>query len=311
MKNKEQFKGHKMFKQTPISKDLNLSEVVYGAWRLADDCDTSTANVRSKIDACLEQNITTFDHADIYGDYQCEILFGKALAEQPSLRDQMQLVSKCGIAIPSQQYPQRGVKHYDTSAAYINMSVDNSLRNLRSEQLDLLMIHRPDPFMDVVQTAKALDALVDSGKVKTVGVSNFAAADWRVLQKHMSHKLIVNQIELSLLESNSLRDGTLADIQIDDMKAMAWSPLAGGALFGDSAAAIRLQPLLTELCHRFNCGVDHLAIAWLLAHPGGIIPVVGTNNLDRIKALSAILNVELDRETWFDLYSTANGCEVP
>jgi len=127
----------------------------------------------------------------------------------------------------------------------------------------------------------------------------------------MSHNLIVNQIELSLLESNSLRDGTLADLQTDDMKAMAWSPLAGGALFGDCPAAIRLQPLLTDLCKRFNCGVDHLAIAWLLAHPAGIIPVVGTNNLDRIKALSSILNVELDRETWFDLYSTANGCEVP
>ncbi|EPJ47890.1 MAG: aldo/keto reductase [Osedax symbiont Rs2] len=293
-----------------LQQSLKLSALVYGVWRLADDTDTSITHTRAKIDACLAQGISSFDHADIYGDYQCEQLFGKALAQAPELRSQMQLISKCNIAIPSAKFPQRSVKHYDTSAAYINSSVNNSLKNLHTDYLDLLMLHRPDPFMDAPKTAAVLDQLIDSGKVRAIGVSNFMPSDWRLLQKYMQHKIIVNQIEINLLQQKSFTDGTLAEMQIDDIRAMAWSPLAGGQLFSDSSAALRLQPLLSRLAEEHQCDVDHIAIAWLLSHPAGIIPVLGTNNLQRIENLGKACQVKLDRQSWFALYSAAAGCEV-
>ncbi len=300
-----------MIQAHDLPPNLKLSSLVYGVWRLADDADTSVTHTLAKIDACLEQGISSFDHADIYGDYQCEQLFGQALAQAPQLREQIQLISKCNIAIPSEKFPQRRVKHYDTSSAYILDSVNNSLKNLHTDYLDLLMLHRPDPFMDAAKTAATLDQLIDSGKVRAIGVSNFMPSDWRLLQKYMQHKIVVNQIEMNLLEQNSFTDGTLANMQIDDITAMAWSPLAGGQLFNDSSAAQRLQPILARLAEEHGCAIDHIAIAWLLAHPAGIIPVLGTNNLQRIKGLSKACEVKLDRESWFELYSGAAGCEVP
>lgn len=289
----------------------SLSRLVYGVWRLADGADTSTATVRAKIDACLEQGLTSFDHADIYGDYACEKLFGHALKEQPSLRDSMELVSKCDIALISDKFPRRRVKYYDTTASYIEQSVNNSLTHLHTDHLDLLLIHRPDPLMDAAQTGAALDALVQSGKVKQIGVSNFQPWDWKLLQKHMSNRLVVNQIEMSLLHREPFTDGTLSAMQLDEMRAMAWSPLGGGALFGNSDAAVRLLPIFKRIESEQGASADLVALAWLLAHPAGILPVVGTNNLARIKDLKRALDVELDRETWFELWTAAAGQEVP
>ncbi|KXF80757.1 aldo/keto reductase [Enterovibrio coralii] len=287
-----------------------FSRLVYGAWRLADDANTSEAHVRAKVDACLEQGITTFDHANIYGDYRCEALFGKVLAATPSLRDQMQLVSKCDIMLLSDNYPDRRVKYYDTSERHIRQSVTQSLTNLHTDHLDLLLIHRPDPFMDHIETGKALDALVDEGLVKAVGVSNFNRWDWDLLQSAMKHPLVTNQIELSLLARESFSDGTMQFIQQYGVKPMAWSPLAGGALFGNGEAAQRVKPLLAREAEKFSVGIDAVAVAWLLAHPAGILPVVGTNNVERIRAASNALDVEMDRETWFELLTAAAGEEV-
>lgn len=291
--------------------DLSLSRLVYGVWRLADGEDQSTALVRAKIDACLEQGISSFDHADIYGDYECERLFGNALKEAPSLRDSMELVSKCDIALISDKYPNRRVKYYDTSADYINTSVDNSLRHLHTDHLDLLLIHRPDPFMDAAQTGAALDALINSGKVKQVGVSNFGVWDWKLLQQHMSNPLVVNQIEMSLLHREPFIDGTLAAMQLDSLSAMAWSPLGGGSLFAGSAVAERLAPIFKRFEAEQSASSDLVALAWLLAHPAQILPVIGTNNLNRIKSVSKALDIEMDRETWFELLTAAAGHEVP
>ncbi|OEE57447.1 oxidoreductase [Enterovibrio norvegicus FF-33] len=287
-----------------------FSRIVYGAWRLADDSDTSEAHVRAKVDACLEQGITTFDHADIYGDYACEAVFGQVLAAKPSLRDQIQLVSKCDIMLLSERYPQRRVKHYDTSAAHIRQSVTQSLKNLNTDYLDLVLIHRPDPFMDHLETGQALDALVNEGLVKGVGVSNFQRWDWDLLQSGMSHPLVTNQIEMNLLTRNSFTDGTLAFMQQYGVTPMAWSPLAGGELFGHGEAALRVRPLLEREAERFGVGIDAVATAWLLAHPAGIFPVLGTNNLSRIRTASDALNVSIDRETWFELWTAAAGEEV-
>ena len=290
---------------------VQLSELIYGVWRLADDADTSIAHVRKKIDACLSIGMTTFDHADIYGDYSCEALFGKALKEAPELREQMQLISKCGIGLLSDKFPNRRVKLYDTSKHYIHQSVDNSLKYLHTDYLDVLLIHRPDPFMQVEDTAAALDELVDSGKVLAVGVSNFMPWDWRLLQKYMRHRLLINQIELSVLHHTPLTDGTMASIQEDALLPMAWSSLAGGRLFSNDADALRVKPVLEKIATAYGCGIDAVALAWLLAHPANILPVIGTNRIDRIHAVAKAVEISLDRETWFEIYTAAMGQEVP
>lgn len=294
------------------NSDVQLSRLVYGVWRLADDSDTSVDHVRRKIDACLDQGITSFDHADIYGNYECEAVFGQALKADPALRDRMELISKCDIALATDKFPERKVKYYDTSAAYIQNSVENSLRYLHTDHLDLLLIHRPDPFMDPQETGPALDALIDSGKVRAVGVSNFDAPDWRLLQSCMSHSLVANQIEMSVLERSAFTNGTLSNMRLDLLQPMAWSPLAGGQLFGnDSAAAMRVRPLLEQLAANHEHRVDLAAFAWLLAHPAGILPVVGTNNVKRIEGLAGALDITVSREQWYEIWTAAAGEEVP
>lgn len=294
------------------NSDLQLSRLVYGVWRLAEDNNCSSNHVRAKIDACLNQGITTFDHADIYGNYECEGVFGRAIQEDPSLRERMQLISKCDIALASDKYPDRKVKYYDTSAAYIQDRVENSLRHLHTDHLDLLLLHRPDPLMDPQETGPALDALIDTGKVRAVGVSNFRAPDWRLLQSCMEHSLVVNQIEMSVLERSAFTDGMLPEMQLDNLLPMAWSPLGGGRLFGDDdAAAMRVRPLLEEVAASHDHRVDLAAIAWLLAHPAGIMPVLGTNNLERIRSLSGALDIKISRERWFEIWTAAAGEEVP
>ena len=288
-----------------------FSALVYGAWRMADGSDTSAQTALKKIKLCLDLGITTFDHADIYGDYRCEALFGEALKLDPGLKHKMQIVSKCGIKLISSQYPARSVKHYDTSAAHIRYSVDNSLQRLGVERLDALLIHRPDPFMNAHETGACLDALVKEGKIAAAGVSNFSVTDFDLLQSTMQTPLVTNQLELSLLAQHAFLDGSVSQCQQHQIRPMAWSPLGGGRLFGDEAAALRLRPALQRLAQELAVDVDAVAIAWLLAHPAGIVPVVGTNNLDRMARLGDALKVRMDLETWYALWTLAAGQEVP
>lgn len=292
-----------------LTETLALSRIVYGMWRLGDDADTSPAHVRAKIDACLDQGITSFDHADIYGDYGAEGIFGTAMREAaPSLRDQIEIVTKCDIVAPIGRYADRPVKHYDTSRTHILLSVETSLRELATDRIDLLLIHRPDPFMDPHETGAALDEVVASGKVRAVGVSNFRPWDWKLLQSAMKTPLVTNQIEISLSRLSPFTDGDLSFHQRHAHPVMAWSPLGGGALMTGTGAA---QEVLDEIAGAQ--GVDRAAVAtaFLLAHPARIIPVMGTNTLSRIAKLSDALKVTLDRETWFRLYQAGLGQEVP
>lgn len=300
-----------MTKINLANSDISLSRLIYGAWRLSEDKDTSTTQVRRKIDAALAEGISSFDHADIYGDYQCEALFGQALTADPGLRQRIELISKCDIALLSERFPDRRVKHYDTSAAYIRRSVDTSLRKLSTDHLDLLLLHRPDPLMDAAETGAVLDELIDSGRVRAVGVSNFMPSQWRLLQAAMKHRLVANQIEISVLERSAFTDGTLDNLQLDGLHALAWSPLAGGRLFGDAAVAQRVRPLLEAAAVTHNSRVDLVALAWLLRHPARILPVVGTNSLQRIQGLAGALNIDLDRQSWFEIWTAAAGEEVP
>ncbi|OOY17506.1 aldo/keto reductase [Thioclava sp. DLFJ4-1] len=291
-----------------LTSDVALSRIVYGMWRLADDADTSSAHVRAKIDACLAQGITTFDHADIYGGYTAEGVFGAAMREDPSLRDQMAIVTKCDIIVAAGRHAHRKVKHYDTSRAHIEASVEASLRELATDRIDLLLIHRPDPLMDHHETGAVLDDLVASGKVRAVGVSNFRPWDWELLQSGMKTPLVTNQIEISLGCLQPFTNGDLAFHQRQSQPVMAWSPLGGGALMTGEGP---VQSVLDEIAEAQ--GVDRAAVAtaFLLAHPARIIPVMGTNNLERIAKLSDALKVQIDRETWFRLYEAGLGQPVP
>lgn len=290
-----------------LSGGVTLSRIVYGMWRLGEDPDTSATRIRAKVDACLAQGITTMDHADIYGGYTVEALFGAALRDT-GLRDRIEIVTKCGIVAPVGDYASARLKHYDTSRRHVTASVERSLRLLGTDRIDLLLIHRPDPFMDFDETGRALDDLVASGKVRAVGVSNFRPWDSALLQARMHTSLAVNQIELSLQERSAFTNGDLSEIRRAGMRAMAWSPLGGGALMSGGGA-------LGEALDRMAAahGVDRaaIAVAWLLAHPAGILPVMGTNAPERIARLSEALAVRLSRVDWFELYSTAEGREVP
>ncbi|MDH3264447.1 MAG: aldo/keto reductase, partial [Paracoccaceae bacterium] len=204
-----------------LAKGLKLSRIVYGLWRLGDDPDASPRHVQAKIEACLEQGITTFDEADIYGDYESESLFGAALKRAPQLKKQIEVITKCDIMLVSQKAPKRRVKHYDTSAAHIAASVDASLRKMAVERIDLLLIHRTDPFMDHRETGAALDATVASGKVRAVGASNFRPWDWTLLQSAMKTKLVTNQLELSLVAHEAFTNGDIAFLQERGLCPMA------------------------------------------------------------------------------------------
>ena len=291
-----------------LAQGLSFSRLIYGMWRLADDSDTSVKHVDAKINAALDQGITTFDQADIYGGYTAEAVMGAAMKANPSLRQRMEIVSKCDIVIDAGRHSGARVKHYNTTAAHINASVDASLAEMGIDEIDVLLVHRPDPFMDHHETGAALDALVDAGKVRAAGVSNFRPWDWNLLQSAMRHPLVTNQIELSLKHIAPFTNGDLAFHQQRGHVVMAWSPLGGGDLMTAS----------NELTHRLDSiakrsGVDRAAVAtaFLLAHPAKITPVLGTNNLDRISSISAAETVQLDRQDWFSLYEAALGSEVP
>jgi predicted oxidoreductase len=291
-----------------LTSDLSFSRLVYGMWRIGDVKDTSPAHVEAKIAACLEQGITTFDQADIYGDYGAEAILGGALKANPSLRDQMEIVTKCDIVAPIGRYADKSVKYYDTSRAHIMHSVETSLSEMGIEQIDLLLIHRPDPLMDHNETGAALDELVTSGKVRAVGVSNFRPWDWSLLQSAMKTPLSTNQIEISLGEVSPFTNGDLAFHQQHNHPVMAWSPLGGGGLM---TATSELTKRMDAIAAAQDVDRAAVAVAFLLRHPAHILPVLGTNNLDRIKTISDATKVELDRETWFKLYEAALGKEVP
>ena len=302
--------------QTPVPRielapGLALSRIVWGAWRLAEAADHSPAAVAARIQACLDQGITTFDHADIYGDYRCETLFGDALRAQPGLKAGMQIVTKTDIMLLSKAWPGTRVKHYDTTPGHVSASVDRSLQRLGVEAIDVLLIHRPDPLMDAQALGACLDGLIDAGKIRAAGVSNFMPWDVDLLQSAMRHRLVTNQLEIHPLHLAPFTNGQLAHAQQHRMPVMAWSPLAGGRLFTDEPDAARVRGVLARIAATAGVDVSAAALAWLMHHPARILPVVGTNDLGRIGALHQALAVPMDRQTWFEVYEAGLGRGVP
>ncbi|NQZ74107.1 MAG: aldo/keto reductase [Dinoroseobacter sp.] len=292
-----------------LTNDVSLSRIVYGMWRLSDDQDTSTAHVQAKIEACLEQGITSMDQADIYGGYEAEEVLGNALKVAPALKDKIEIVTKCDIVAPAGRYSDAPCKYYDTSRAHILASVDHSLRLMDVDKIDLLLVHRPDPLMDHHETGAALDEVVASGKVRSVGVSNFKPWDWSLLQSAMETQLCTNQIEISLVAHEAFTNGDIATLQEKGIAPMAWSPLGGGSLMSQSTNQLRDK--MQEIAAETETDAASVAIAWLLRHPANILPVMGTNTLSRISKFSDALAVDMSRTRWYELYTLALGHEVP
>ncbi len=297
-----------MIPRQELCPGQSLSRLAYGMWRVGDDSDTSPRHIQAKIEACLEQGITTIDQADIYGDYGAEALLGACLKQAPGLRSRIEIITKCDIVAACGRYADRRVKYYDTSPAHILSSVDQSLAAMGIDVIDLLLLHRPDPMLDHRATGAALDGLAATGKVRAVGVSNFRPHDITLLQSGMKAQIAANQIELSLTAHQALTNGDLAFIQERRMLPMAWSPLGGGQLI--TSAPSKLSETLGAFARQHDVDPSAVALAWLLAHPAGILPVLGTNRIERIRAASDAFRVRIDRQDWFELYTAALGREV-
>jgi predicted oxidoreductase len=258
----------------------------------------------------MDLGVTTFDLADIYGDYQCESLFGEALRLQPSARQRMEIVSKCGIKLCGSGNDYR-LNHYDSSAGHVRRSVESSLQKLGTDYLDLLLLHRPDPLMDADELAGVLDGLVQAGKVRAVGVSNFLPHQVELLQSRLTNPLVINQIEVSLLNSEPMFDGQLDYCQRERIIPMAWSPFAGGDLFtGGAEAAARVRSCMESLHSELALDAQQMALCWLLRHPSRMIPVLGSGNLTRLKGALAAVEKEMPLEAWFLLLKAARGRDV-
>ncbi len=296
-------------KQIELTPKFSLSQIVYGVWRW-DENKQSLKDISHILDTCLSLGIDSFDHADLYNDYGNELFFGKLLKGNNALRSQIKLISKCGIQLLSQKKPLTKVKHYDYSREHIRYSVENSLRHLNTDFLDVLLLHRPSPLLNPDEVSETLSDLVKSGKVRHIGVSNFTPQQFQLLQSRLDIPLITNQIELNLNHPHPLTDGSIDFLYKEKIKPMIWSPLGGGSIFNETGNAL-IKNKLQVLEDKYQVGADVLCLAWLLKHPAQLIPVIGTNQVERIKAAVKSTSLALELQDWFSLYEAALGNEVP
>ncbi|XXN64804.1 aldo/keto reductase [Enterobacter ludwigii] len=286
----------------------SFSPLIAGYWRLME-WGMTPQQVVAFIEHHLALGITTVDHADIYGDYQCEAAFGDALRLAPGLREKLQIVTKCGIATRAK--PEHRIGHYITEASHILHSAENSLRHFNTDYLDLMLIHRPDPLMDADEIAEAFMPLHQSGKVRHFGVSNFTASQFTLLQSRLPFSLVTNQLEISPLEQTSLLDGSLDQCQQNRIRPMAWSCLGGGRLFNDP----HYQPLRDELEQvKKEIGasnIEQVVYAWVMKLPSRPLPIIGSGKIERVKEAVGACQLTLDRQQWFRIRKAAIGYDVP
>jgi predicted oxidoreductase len=287
---------------------LNLSRVVAGMWRMTE-WDMTPQQRLAFIEQCLALGVTSFDHADIYGGYGVEGLFGEALALKPALREQIQIVSKCGIKLISGRRPSHTIQHYDTSSAHIVASVENSLKELRTDYLDLLLIHRPDPLMDFDEVANTFQRLRSEGKVKEFGVSNFSRHQFETLNKRVP--LVTNQVEFSPLHLKPMFDETFDGLQDLGVQPMIWSPLGGGRLFtaGDEQGE-RLRLKIKEVADELNRPFASVVFAWIMQLPCRPVPLTGSGRIESIQVAVEATQFSLGRPQWFEILRAARGHEV-
>ncbi|KAF1367589.1 MAG: aldo/keto reductase family oxidoreductase [Yokenella regensburgei] len=285
-----------------------FSRFVMGYWRLMD-WNMSPRQLVSFIEEHLDLGVTTVDHADIYGGYQCEAAFGEAMKLAPHLRSRMEVVSKCGIATTAKA--ENAIGHYITDKHHIINSAEQSLKNLAIDALDLLLIHRPDPLMDADEVAEAFLALHQAGKVRHFGVSNFTPAQFTLLQSRLPFTLATNQLEISPVHQPLLLDGTLDQLQQLRIRPMAWSCLGGGRLFEDA----EFQPLRDELAiiaQELNAAsIEQVVYAWVMRLPSQPLPIIGSGKIERVRSAVAAAALKMSRQQWFRIRKAALGYDVP
>ena len=272
--------------------------MTWGKW----GANFATKAYQQQIEVCLDLGVSTFDHADIYGGYTTEAEFGKALAEMKLERKSLQLISKCGIQM--ENFRNNNVKHYQYDAAYILASVEQSLQNLQTDYLDVFLLHRPSPLMQIEEIQKAVTQLLQQGKIKSFGVSNFDLHQLALLQEVV--QIDYNQIQISLTHSESLTNGLLAYMQVQHIQPMAWNPL--GSYF--KSITPKLQKSVQKMATKYKATEDQILLAWLMKHPSEIVPVLGTTNLERSKLAIEASQLQLELQDWFALWEAARGKQV-
>lgn len=264
------------------------------------------------IKSALDLGITTFDHADIYGLYTNEALFGEALELEPSIRKNMEIVTKCDICLVCENRPDYKINHYNTTPEHIISSAEQSLVNLKTDYIDLLLLHRPDPLMDADAAAGALNSLVSDGKVLHLGVSNFTPSQVDLLQSRLDVPIVTNQVQCSVHHTAPLFDGTFDHAQQHRYSPMFWSPLSGGQLFnGDDEQTERIKSAIEPMKETYGADTDQIALAWLLTLPCNGVPVIGTGKTDRLKNAAEAAEIKLSRQDWFTLLVASQGHPVP
>lgn len=291
--------------------DFSSSKTIAGLMRL-NDWGFSTSDLEHWIKDCFELGVTTFDHADIYGGYTCEEVFGRVLKQNPSLRQKMEIVTKCGIQLVTDNRPGTSVKHYDTSKEHILKSVERSLSNLGTDYIDLLLIHRPNPLMNFQEICEVFSELKKSGKVLHFGVSNFSPIQFQSFQKAIEQPLITNQIECSVIHTEPLSNGQFDQLQSDSIVPMVWSPLGGGNFFRDDDSGIhQVRNYMTQISAELgNIELDQIAIAWLHQYPVDLGVVLGTGKMNRIKNAVLAESMKLDKQQWFKILELSRGYQV-
>lgn len=293
-----------------------ISRLSYGTMRISGTWDPNAltseliAKGKASLLAAYDAGYTLFDHADIYGRHTCEQIHGELFAEKPDLRDQTFLATKCSIRWPDD--PNQGDPHrYDLSAEWIIKSVEGSLKRLRTDRIDLLQLHRPDVLLNPHEVAAAFRQLKLQGKVIHFGVSNFQPSLVRMLTKWLDEPLAVNQIEIHLGHLDPFSDGTLDQCLELGLSPLAWSPLGGGKLLSSDHQQEPLQVLIQALATKHETTPANIALAWLLMHPSGIIPVIGSTNPVRIREMANATEIELSRQDWYSLFTAARGEKLP
>ncbi|MGJ9419326.1 aldo/keto reductase family oxidoreductase [Massilia sp. CMS3.1] len=287
---------------------LELSRVIAGMWRLGE-WNMSVEQRIGFIEDCIAMGVTSFDHADIYGNYSVEGLFGEALRAQPSLRGRMEIVSKCGIKLVSPSRPAHTIQHYDTSLEHIVASCEESLRQLGTDYLDLLLIHRPDPLMHFDEVAEAFTRLQAAGKVRHVGVSNFTRHQFEALNRRVP--LATNQVEFSPLHTAPMFDATFDGLQELGIAPMTWSPFGGGRLFSaPDDAGVHLRAVIQQVADRMEQSFASVVFAWIMMLPSRPMPLTGSGKIASVAAAVAATTFTLERSDWFAILRAARGHEV-
>ena len=286
---------------------MTFSPIIIGTMRWGIwGANHSVKNVQHLIEISLEEDLFTFDHADIYGNYTTEKLFGDAFSAMKINREEVQFISKCGIEMPCENR-NFNIKSYNYSKKHIVDSVNQSLKNLKTDYLDLLLLHRPSPLMNPEEIAEIFDVLREQKKVRHFGVSNFSVSQFELVND--AFPIITNQMEISLNKTDAFYNGTLDQMLLKKLRPMAWSVM-GNYFTQPSAQNTRLKKVLDELCAKYEAKENQLMLAFLLLHPAKILPVNGTSKAQTIKDLKKSMDLKLEREDWFRLLQASEGNEV-